>query len=96
MSTTSFLDGLWCCVFPTWSVGFSPLWVQCLCPQGGARLQFGFWELGQVGHHRVLVHIRINDLLWGDDLQKDEGMKTVTTFTAADNPLCKLKNWFEN
>lgn len=59
--------------FPlTWSVSFGPLRVQCLGPQGGAGLQFRFGELGQVGHHRVLVHVRIHDLFWSDHLKKNE------------------------
>lgn len=64
--------------FLTWSVGFGPLRVQRLCPQGGTGLQFGFGELGQVGHHRVLVHVWVDDLLWSDHLKekKKERVKT--------------------
>lgn len=54
-----------------WSVGFGPLGVQRLCSQGGARLQFSFGKLGQIGHDGVLIHVGIHNLLWGDDLKKD-------------------------
>lgn len=59
-------------VFLTWSEGFGPLWVQRLCSQWGAGLQFRFGELRQVRHDRVLVHIGIDNLLWCDDLKMDK------------------------
>lgn len=58
-----------------WSVGFGPLGVQRLGSQGGARLQFSFRKLGQVGHDGVLIHVGIHNLLWCDDLEKDRKWK---------------------
>jgi len=59
----------------TWSVGFGPLRVQRLGPERGPGLQLGFGELRQVRHDRVLVHVRVDNLLWGDDLERRDRFK---------------------
>lgn len=46
-------------------------------------LQFGFGELGQVGHHRLFVHTGVNDFLWSDHLQSH---KQFTPDTKQINP----------
>lgn len=55
----------------TWPIGSGFLRVQ-FGPQGSPWLQLGLGKLGQVGHDRVLVHIWIYDLLWGDHLSQTE------------------------
>lgn len=52
----------------TWPVGLGSLGVQGFRTQWGTRLEFGFGELRQVGHHWVLVHIGIHNLLWSNHL----------------------------
>lgn len=61
------IDGTVCACACTWPVGAGLLGVE-FGSQGGARLQLGFGELGQVGHDGVLVHIGVHDLFRGDHL----------------------------
>lgn len=59
----------------TWSKSLRPLGMQGFGPEGGTRFQFGLGELGQVRHHRVLVHIGVHNLLWGDHLQWEKELE---------------------
>lgn len=69
------------CVQLTWSIGFSLVWEKLLGPEGSARLQFGLGELRQVGHHWVLVHIWVHNLLRCNHLQQrgKKGVKSKKT-----------------
>lgn len=51
----------------TWSICSSLFGVE-FGLERSSRLQFGFGELRQVGHHRLFVHAWINDLLWSNHL----------------------------
>ncbi len=52
----------------TWTIGLGSLGVQGFRSQWGTRLEFGFGKLRQVGHHWVLIHVRIHNLLWSNHL----------------------------
>ena len=60
------------CGLNTWSIGADSGRVEA-GPDGGSRLQFGVGELGQVGHHGQLVHLRVGHLLRVDQLQGERG-----------------------
>lgn len=51
----------------TWSVGSSFLGVE-FWSQWRTRLELSFRKLGQVRHDGVFIHIRVDNLLGGDDL----------------------------
>lgn len=56
----------------TWPVCFGSFGVQGFGPQRCTGFKFGFGELRQVGHHRVLIHVGIHDLLGCDHLDENE------------------------
>lgn len=49
-------------------IGNGLLGVQLLGADGGPRFEFGFGELGQVGHDGVLIHVGVHNFLWGNHL----------------------------
>lgn len=64
---------------PTRSVGFDFVWEKLFGPERSSRLQLGFGELGQVCHHRVLIHIWIHNLLRSDHLEHNNATMYVGT-----------------